>query len=165
MTVDRARQVEDDRVAGAERLLEHRVERDDDPALAEVVVHDEHAARLEALADVGERLCREQVALEPDVAVAAVQHQRIDQRVDDQVVLLRWSSCRKLRPSSRCTVDARIRVGLVGMIAPAEPLDHRIDLDGIDARGAPLQRAADVVAGAGADDEHLARTAAARRRG
>ena len=31
---------------------------------------------------------REQIAFEPDVAVAAVEHEGVDQRVDDQVVLL-----------------------------------------------------------------------------
>ena len=47
------------------------------------------------------------------------------------------------------------------MVAPADPLDDRIDLDGIDALGAPHQRAADVVAGAGADDQHVAEGVAA----
>ena len=51
--------------------------------------------------------------------------------------------------------------GPIRMIALAEPLDHRIDLDRVDALGAPLQRAADVVARSGADDQHLAERLAA----
>ena len=80
-----ARQVEDDRILRSEGIVEHRVEAIDDPAMPEVVVHDEHATRTEAAADVGERLCREEVALEPDIAVAAVEHEGIDERIHDQV--------------------------------------------------------------------------------
>ena len=57
--------------------------------------------------------------------------------------------------------DARIVVGTIGMVPLADPLDDRIDLDRVDALGAPRQRAADVVAGAGADDQHLAERLAA----
>ena len=81
----------------------------DDPALAEVVVHDEHAAWLQPLADVLERLRREQVTFQPDVAVAAVEHERVDERVDDQVVLLRrrmQDSCGR-RPGARSRGDRR----------------------------------------------------------
>ena len=148
------RQVEDDRVLGPEGLLEHRVQAIDNPSLAEVVVHDEHPAGPETLADVGERLRREQIALEPDVAVAAVEHERIDERVDDQVVLL------VRRPQVVPAIvqmhdHAGIRVGVVRMIAPTEPVNHRVDLDRIDARRAPLQGAADVVARPRADHEDL----------
>ena len=57
--------------------------------------------------------------------------------------------------------DARIVVRAVRMVALADPLDDGIDLDRVDALGAPRQRAADVVAGAGADDQHLAERLAA----
>ena len=110
---------------------------------------------LQALPHVVERLLGEQVALEPDVAVAAVQDERIDQRVDDQVVLL-VGRLQEVAAVVQVHDDARIVVGAVGMIALAEALDHRIDLDRVDARGAPREGAADVVARAGADDQHLA---------
>ena len=41
LMVDRLGQVEEDRVLRSESLLEHRVEAIDDPAMSEVVVHDE----------------------------------------------------------------------------------------------------------------------------
>ncbi len=41
------------------------------------------------------------------------------------------------------------------MIATAQPVDHRVDLDRIDARGAPLQGATDVVPRPGANHEDL----------
>ena len=68
---------------GAHRVLQAR----HDPSLPEIVVHHEHAAGLEPAPHIVHRLLREQIAFEADVAVAAVQHQRVDQRVDDQVVL------------------------------------------------------------------------------
>ncbi len=58
-------------------------------------------------------------------------------------------------------MDARIVVGAIGMIPPADPLDHRIDLDRVDTMRAPRQRPADVVARSGADDQHLAERLAA----
>ena len=76
----------------------------DDPALAVVVVHDEHAARLQPRLDVAERLLGEQEALQAEARIARVQHQRVDERVDDQVVLVASVLRTKLRPSSRWTV-------------------------------------------------------------
>ena len=60
---------------------------------------------------------------------------------------------------------AAVAVRKVGMIEPAELIDHRIDLDGIDTIRAPLQRAADIVARSGADHQHSDRTAIDRRPG
>ena len=79
-------EVEDDRL-GAEHLGHHRRHPLHDPALPQVIVRHEHAAGLEDPCDVGERLLGEQEALQADVRVAAVQDQRVDQRIDDQVVL------------------------------------------------------------------------------
>ena len=107
------------------------------------------------LPDVVHRLLREQVAFEADVAVAAVQHERIDQRVDDQVVLL-VAGLEEVAAVVEVHEHARIVVRPIGMIALADALDHRIDFHGVDALGAPRQRAADVVAGSRADDQHLA---------
>ena len=53
-------------------------------------------------------------------------------------------------------------VRAIGMIALADALNDRIDLDRIDTLGAPRQRAADVVARAGADDQDVAERLAAR---
>ena len=85
----------------------------DHPALAVQVVHHEDAAGLELGLDVAKRLLGEQEALEPDARIARVQRQRIDQRIDDQVV-----SCavlrRKLRPSSSGCDTLGSLYGLLG---------------------------------------------------
>ena len=47
------------------------------------------------------------------------------------------------------------------MVANTQILDDRIDFNGIDVRRAPLQCAADIVARAGADDQHIANRGAA----
>src|SRR5262245_7353790 len=52
--------------------------------------------------------------------------------------------------------DARwIEIRLVVVVIGADLLNHRIDLDGVDVLGAPLQSAADVVAAAGADNQYV----------
>ena len=68
----------------------------------------------------------------------------------------------KPRPSSRCDRDARVAVRPVGMMKPAQLVDHRIDLDGIDVAGPLCQRGRDVVARAGADDQHVVKRFSAR---
>ena len=52
-----------------------------------VQIPNEHTVRLEVASNVFKGLAREEKTLESNVAVAAVQHQRIDERVDDQIVL------------------------------------------------------------------------------
>ena len=126
----------------------------DQPALAEIVVDDQHAARLEAVLDGAERLLGEHVALEPHRGEARLQGQRVDQREHHQVVLLRRGPEEVPRIVGD-DVDAGIVVGTVGMVLAPEPHDHRIDLHRVDALRAVQERGGDVGAGAGAEDQHV----------
>ena len=131
-----------------------RLQPADEPWLAVVVVGDEHAVRLQDAPDVLERLAREQKALQTDARETRVQDQRVDERVDDEVVP-------SVRPAHEAAAivdvhgDARIRVRLVRMIAPAQIVDGRIDLHGVDMLHAVTKRGGDVVSGPGADDQHV----------
>ena len=60
-----------------------------EPALAEIVVDDEHAVDLQMGPHVAEGLFREHIALEPHAREARLQGERIDQREHDEVVLPR----------------------------------------------------------------------------
>ena len=51
---------------------------------------------------------------------------------------------------------ARVLIGAIGVIAGADRLDHRVDLDGVDVPGALREGDGDVVAVAGAHDQHVA---------
>ena len=51
------------------------------------------------------------------------------------------------------------------MVRAADLVDDRVDLDGVDVLRAVLQRGRDVVARAGADDQHVLERPARRRRG
>ncbi len=131
-----AGQVEHQRVraeGSAHRVPQAR----DDPALTEVVVHDEHAARFQPLLHLVHRLLGEQEAFEADVAVAAVQDERVDQGVDDRVVLL-VAGAQVVAAVVEVHEHARVVVRLVGMVLLAEPLNHGIDLDGIHAHSASI---------------------------
>src|SRR5206468_2998358 len=70
-----------------ENFLEPLVKAGHNPALPEIVIHDKESAWFEPPAHVLERLAGEKVTLQSDVAVAAVEHERIDEGVDDQVIL------------------------------------------------------------------------------
>ena len=85
-----------------------------------------------------------------------MQHQRIDQREDNQIVLAAGGT-QEVPAVRQVHLHARILVGPVRVVVPAETLDDRVDLDGIDARigRGPRQRAAHVVAGPRPDDENI----------
>ena len=110
-----------------------------EPRLTKVVVDDEQTVRREPFADGAERLFGEHVALEPHAGEARLHRQRVDEREDDEVVLL----VGRPQEVSRVVVDSRdTRIGVrpIRMVREAEPHDHRIDLDGVHVRGAMVQR-------------------------
>src|SRR6202040_2597018 len=80
-------QADNQRLA-AEDLFGHRGYPLDHPSLAEKIVSDEDAVRLEEVFDIDQRLLGKQVALEPDIGVSAVENQRVDERVLDKVVFV-----------------------------------------------------------------------------
>ena len=98
--------------------------------------------------------CGEKIALEPDVGVAAVENERIHQRIDDEIVLTLGSS--KEMPSVvEMTLDARVVVRPVGILGDADSLDLRIDFDRVDMPRPITQCMVDVIAGSCADDQHV----------
>src|SRR2546430_16917029 len=52
-------------------------------------------------------------------------------------------------------LHARILIRLIGMKLLSQAIDGRINLDCVDVLSAPLQRATDIVTGAGADYQHV----------
>ena len=131
----------------------HRVREPLEHVGSVVVVHREHAAGGEPLTDRRHRLLREEVRLEPERPLAGDERERVGEREQDQVELL-------VGPfeEGAAVVDVRghpgVAVRLLGVEVPADALEHRIDLDGVDRRGAFAQRDGDVVAVARTDDEH-----------
>ena len=81
---------------------------------------------------------------------------RIQNAVDDQVILL-VRRAEEIAGIVDRQVDARVVIGTLGMIFPAEEGDGGIDLDGVDMGGAHPQRGRHVIAAAGADDGHALR--------
>ncbi len=140
----------------AEDFLRHLRQPRDDPALAIVVVHHEQAARFHLRAHVRERFLREEKTLQPQARIAGVQHERIHQRVEREIVL-----ARRVAHEAAAVVeiagDVRgVVVGPVGMILRADAADARVDLHGVDVLHAGRQRGGHVVARTRADDEHVA---------
>ena len=90
------------------------------------------------------RLAGEQKTLEADIAVTAVQYQRVDQRIDDQIVLpLRRAE--KVASVIQMNFNPRILIRLVGMVLPPQAINCRVDLDSVDVLSSPLQRPADII--------------------
>src|SRR5437660_8393921 len=58
-------------------------------------------------------------------------------------------------------LHAWILIRLIGMKLPSQAIDGRINLDCVDVLSAPLQRATDIVTGAGADYQHVRERGAA----
>ena len=90
-----------------------------------------------------------------------MQRQRIDHRIADQVVRP-VGLADEAPPVVEVDRDPRVVVGPVGMVAAAEHVDHRVDLDGVDVPRPLPQRRRHVVARAGADDHHVLERLAAR---
>src|SRR6476646_7396144 len=94
----------------------------DQPALAEIVVDDEDAIRVEPIADIPEGLLGEHVAFEPHAGKAGLHRQRVDQCEHHEVVMLR----RRPQKMTRVVVydrDPWIRIRMIGMMLAAEAND------------------------------------------
>ena len=144
----------------AEHLGGHRGDALHNPALAIEVVHHEDAVRLQHAADILKGLLGEQIALQADIGVARVQDQRVDQRIDDEVVFL-FGRAQEVPSVIKVGHDTRVRIGLVRMMMDADVLDDRIDLHRVDALHAVAQRVRQIVAGAGADHHDIVKRRAA----
>ncbi len=138
----------------AEGVGEHPAQPVDEPGLAVEVVEDEDAARLQVGLDVRERLFRVQERLEADVAGRREQRQRVGQGQDHEVVVL-VGLAQERPPVVDRRRHPRILVGPEHVLVAADPVDRGIDLDGVDVAVAALDRRGDVVAGPGADDQHV----------
>ena len=95
--------------------------------------------------DVFERLASEEITFQTNIAVAAVQYERIYQSVNDQIIFS-LGRPQKISAIVKMNLDARILVWMIGMILRTQPIDRGIDLHGVNVFGAPLQSAADIVA-------------------
>src|SRR6266516_2903480 len=115
----------------AESFFSHRGDTRHNPALTEIVIRDKNAAWFKHPLDAGKCLFREQVALEANIRVGAVENQGVDQGVDNQVVLP-ISRTEKMPAVVEMFDNTRILVGMVGMVMDPDILDHRIDFDGVD---------------------------------
>ena len=138
-----------------ELFVQHFLEPGHDPALAEEVVHRGHARGLQHPFHIGKRFRTEQEAFQADTAVARVQHQRIDQCEDHEVVRSALGFAEEVASIVEVAHDARIVVGAVRVVLLPELLDDRVDVDGIDdgVRPAPVERPGQVVARSGTDHE------------
>ena len=114
-----------------------------DPAGAQVGPHRLHG------------LQGEQVALEAQRGLAADERQRVGQGEDDEVVAT-VAALEKGASVVDVHAHARVLVGAIGVVAGADRLDHRVDLDGVDVPGALRESDGDVVAVARADDQDVA---------
>ena len=157
---DRAIGQADDGRRTAEGFFSHRGDTCHNPALTEIVIRDKNAAGFEHPSDAGKCLLREQVALEANIRVAAVEDQGVDQGIDDQVVLP-IGHTEKMPAVVQVFNNTRILVRMVGMVMNPDILDHRIDFDGVDMGRAESQRVGKVVARTGADDQHIAKGSSA----
>ena len=106
------------------------------------------------------RLLCEQKALQPQARITGMQHERIHQRVLDQVVLLvRFAG----EAPAVIKVDRHpgVVVRMQRMIAAANFVQNRLDLDGVDVADLAGERCGNVVAGARADDHDVVKGTAA----
>ena len=83
-----------------------------------------------------------------------MQDERVDERVDGEVVLLAGMAC-EAAAVVQVYRHSRIGVGRAGMVAAPELVDPRIDLDRVDALGAGAQSRRDIVSAPRADDHEL----------
>ena len=99
-------------------------------------------------------LLREEVALESQRGLAAHQRERVRQREQDHVV----AGLRPLKKGAS-VVDVgahpRILVGVIRMQPSTEPVQDRVDLDGVHVLRALAQGHGHVVPRPGSDDQHV----------
>ena len=118
------------------------------------MVHRDRAVRLQVVPDLLHRVAGEQVALEPKRRLTGEDRERVGDRVEDEVVAA-IGVVEEGPAVLDVHGDPRVLVRMIRMAVAAEPIQERIDLHGVDALGAVRQRDRDVVAAAGADDEHV----------
>ena len=121
-----------------------------------VVVHREDPAGAQVAPHRLHRLQGEQVALEAQRGLAADERQRVRQGEDDQIVAA-VAALEIGSPVVDVHADPRVLVGVIGVVASADRLDHRIDLDGVDVPRALREGDGDVVAVARTHDQDVAR--------
>ena len=103
----------------------------------------------------GDGLLGEEVTLEANRTLAQYDGERIRERQQDEVPLA-------VGPLEERTavvdvhVDPVVGVRLARVVGPGQVQDDRVDLDGVDPFGAVAEGDRHVVAGACADDEHVA---------
>src|SRR5207237_4676982 len=73
-------------ISGAEHFIQTFLQTRNQPTLAKIVVDDKVSFRFQMTLDVFESLSGEEITLQTNVAVAAVQHERIYQSVNDQII-------------------------------------------------------------------------------
>src|SRR5262249_17353990 len=116
---------------------------------------------LETTFDVFKRLAGEQVAFQPDIAVAAVQNQGIDQGVDDEIVFL-VGRTQEIASIADMHGHPFVVIRLVRMIFFSQLQNSPINFHRIDVLGPPLESPANIIAGAGADNKYILERLAAR---
>ena len=138
----------------AEYLIEGACESVDEPRLAVVVVHREHAIVRQVIAGGGDGFLREQVRLETQLACAGDKGERVGQGEQDEVVL---RVVARQEGTSVIDVDrhAGVVIRLIRVDLAADLLDSRIDLDGIDMLRPAGERERDVGSGARTDNEDV----------
>src|SRR5207247_11377808 len=94
--------------------------------------------------DVFERLTSEEITFQTNIAVAAVQHERIYQSVDDEIIFS-LGRPQKISAIVEMNFDARILVWMIGMILRAQSIDSGIEFDGGNMVVGRLQRRDDVL--------------------
>src|SRR6266850_2940727 len=100
---------------------------------------------------IGECLARKEITLQTNIAVTTVEHERVDERVYNQVVLA-FGRPQKVASIIKMNLYTWILVRLIGMILPSEAIDSRVYFDCVNMVSAPLQRTTDIITGTGADD-------------
>ena len=119
-----------------------------------VVVHGERAFGFEVGPHGLEGFSREQEALEPQRSLPRDQDERVRKSEEDEVILP-IAPLEERSAILDVITDPRVLIGPVRVALSTEPLEDRVDLDGVDVPRASGEREGDVVAGAGPDDEHL----------
>ena len=102
-----------------------------------------------------DRLAREEIGLQAQLARTAHEREGVGQREEDEVVLP-VGARQEGAPVINVRRHPRVGVRLVGVLFDADLLDTRIDLDRVDALSATRERERHIGACSRADDQHVA---------
>ena len=139
------------RLAGARQVAENLRQLEPQRIVDQRERDGEHAVRLEKPEGFGDSLARIDVGIHAQIGRMAQRRMRIQNAIDDQVILLVRGAEEVPRIVDRQR-DAGVVIGALGMIFGAEKRDGGIDFDGIDMGGAHPQRRRHIIAAARADD-------------